>query len=111
MNLNFVGIRADKIGKAAAHIVSGCFSEGKTQDIVWRGVSLLENIRDADRKELSFARSWTSNNKEGSIDIIDGSALLIVEFLVSLIKFHIFIIQKISDPFGSLIFDFAINDA
>lgn len=48
MDIDLVGLWADEVGEAVAHIVCGGFGKSKTEDVVWSGVGLLENIGDAD---------------------------------------------------------------
>ena len=62
MNLNLVSLWANKISEAMAHVTGGCFGESKAKNIVWRGVGLPKDIRDADGKKLSLAGAWTCNN-------------------------------------------------
>ena len=62
VNLDFIGLGADKVGKAMTHVASRSFGKGKTKNIIRRSVGLFEDIGDADRKKLSFAGAWACDN-------------------------------------------------
>ena len=100
LNLNFVGFWSDEVGKAVAHIAGAGFGKSEAEDVFWVSVGLLEDICDTHGKKLGFARAWSGNYEERSVDIVDGGALIFIKVIVSLFEFHKISIQD----FISLIF-------
>ena len=94
LNLNLVGFWADEFREAVAHIARASFGESQTKNVFWAGISLLEDVGDADGQKLRFACTGSGDYEQRAVDMVNSGALVIIERFIGFFEFHSLIVSQ-----------------
>ena len=83
-NMNAVRVRPNKFQQTLAHSMNARISERQAQNIVWLSVRLHQNLTNASREHMRFARARSRNCQNGTLYIADSFPLGLIELLNNL---------------------------
>ena len=94
MNGDFIGILADDLAQALAHVGSAALGKRQAQNTIRQRVGLAQNLGGAHAQQLGLARARPGDHQERTVNIIDRLALIGIQLGVASLKIHESIVAR-----------------